>query len=40
VFEIAKTASGYTEKILHSFGGTSADATTSIAGALNGLHFV
>ncbi len=28
-FELVKTASGYTEKILHSFSGTSADTTTS-----------
>jgi hypothetical protein len=28
-FELVKTASGYTEKLLHSFGGTSADTTTS-----------
>jgi uncharacterized repeat protein (TIGR03803 family) len=39
VFELVKTASGYTEKVLHSFSGTSADTAASIAGVLNGLHF-
>jgi uncharacterized repeat protein (TIGR03803 family) len=38
-FELVKTVSGYTEKLLHSFGGTSADTAASIVGVLNGLHF-
>jgi hypothetical protein len=38
-FELVKTSSGYTEKVLHSFSGTSADTAASITGVLNGLHF-
>jgi uncharacterized repeat protein (TIGR03803 family) len=38
-FELVKTGSGYTETVLHSFGGTSADTAASIVGVPNGLHF-
>jgi uncharacterized repeat protein (TIGR03803 family) len=37
VFELVKTASGYTENVLHSFSGTSADPSTSIAETHNGV---
>jgi uncharacterized repeat protein (TIGR03803 family) len=38
-FELVKTGSGYAEKLLYSFSGTSGNTATSIVGVLNGLHF-
>ena len=36
-FELVKTASGYTNKVLHRFRGTNADTSTSIAETHNGV---